>query len=59
MIGERGTNLSGGQRQRVVAIARAILRDAPIIVLDELVCESGLYERLASLQAGHARLAST
>lgn len=36
LIGENGANLSGGERQRL-SIARAFLKDAPIIILDEIV----------------------
>jgi ATP-binding cassette subfamily C protein CydCD len=50
--GERGARLSGGQRQRI-AIARAFLRDAPILVMDEAVSNLDTENEAALHQAMH------
>lgn len=56
IVGERGSALSGGQRQRIT-IARAILQDSPIIVLDEATAFSDP-DNEAKIHAALSRLAS-
>lgn len=61
VVGERGVTLSGGQRQRI-AIARAIIRDAPILILDEptsdldAASEELVFDALSKLMEGRTSI---
>ena len=61
LVGDRGIKLSGGQRQRI-AIARAFLKNAPILILDEATSaldsetESTIQQSFEKLSAGHTTL---